>query len=83
MNLYMPASVCTRLQYSKYTDVNECISVNLCMCVCFSPYSQLCMCSFMVFQTFVFLIYFTSKGHMESWGPSSIWAVIEGETDKR
>lgn len=58
--------------------------VGVCVLLRVFPYSQPCKCSFMLFfQTFVFLIYFTSKGHMESWGHSSIWALIEGETDKQ
>ena len=71
--------------------VNTCISGNLCVCVhvcvyccvCVPLFSALQMLIYGFFQTFVFLIYFTSKGHMESWGHSSIWALIEGETDKQ
>ncbi len=59
-----------------------CVHVRVYVHAC-CPVLSLANAHLWFFQTFVFLIYFTSKGHMKSCRPSSIWALIEGETDKQ
>lgn len=70
MNLFMshPRSVSVHMHVYGTVSPRMLMRVCACVCVCLFPYSQHCKCSFMVFQTFVFLIYFTSKGHMERAG---------------
>ena len=70
-------SVIVSMSKSMYVNKKVFLGIRVYVCLFVLPYSRLCECSFMVFQTFVFLIFFTSKGHMESWGPSTIWALIE------
>lgn len=69
------------LWYCKSTHVNACVCV--CMCLFVPLFSALQMLIYGFPNVCFFNLLHFKGAHGESWGASSIWALIEGETDKR
>lgn len=76
----------------KYTHVNNCMSVCVgaracvfaCMCVCFPIFSVLQVLIYGFPSVFFFVVFFNLlhfKAPHEELGASSIWALIERETE--
>lgn len=89
MNLFMshPRSVCVCahacLWYCKSMHVNACVRACVRMCLFVPLFSALQMLIYGFPKVCFFNLLHFKGAHGESWGASSIWALIEGETDKR
>lgn len=85
MNLFMshPRSVSVHMHV--YGTVSPRMLMRVCVCMClFVPLFSALQMLIYGFPNVCFFNLLHFKGaHGESWGASSIWALIEGETDKR